>query len=407
MMKFSNLGTGTGGRRGQCRLINFLPPLLAVWALAAAPAQAAAGEPWWGEATARALEQGGTNRAELQKALDTAPPAHRPGLSFLLENMPATDRQTLTAPFLLENLALAYAAREEFAWGRTLPEDLFLNEVLPYASLNEKRDRWRQQLHDLCAPLVKNCRTPGEAAHTLNQKLFGLVKVKYSTQRRKANQNPLESMETGLASCTGLSILLVDACRSVAVPARVAGIPSWIDHRGNHTWVEIWDQGWHFAGAAEPDGNGLDRGWFVGSAAQALADDPQHSIYASSFKKTDLAFPMVWTRNSQVSAVNVTARYAAPAVKKEANGVQFHLKVVEAAAGRRVAARVAMAARDGTGARLEGMTRDESHDANDTLDFTLAKEKEYEIQVDYANRQIRKTYRSPAAGSDSLTIRLE
>ena len=39
-------------------------------------------------------------------------------------------------------------------------------------------------------------------------------------------------METGVATCTGLSILLVDACRSVGVPARIAGTPLW----SNNSW---------------------------------------------------------------------------------------------------------------------------------------------------------------------------
>ena len=84
-------------------------------------------------------------------------------------------------------------------------------------------------------------------------------------------------METGLASCTGLAILLADACRSVGVPARLAGVPNWIDDRGNHTWVEIWDQRWHFAGAAEPDANGLDHAWFQHDASLAVKDSKEHA----------------------------------------------------------------------------------------------------------------------------------
>jgi transglutaminase-like putative cysteine protease len=52
----------------------------------------------------------------------------------------------------------------------------------------------------------------------------------------------------------------VDACRSVGIPARVAGTPMWTNMRGNHTWVEVWDRDWHFIGAAEPDAAGLDHG---------------------------------------------------------------------------------------------------------------------------------------------------
>ena len=54
-------------------------------------------------------------------------------------------------------------------------------------------------------------------------------------------------MRQGMASCTGLSILLVDALRSVGIPARFAGTASWHDDRGNHSWTEVrLDDGWHF-----------------------------------------------------------------------------------------------------------------------------------------------------------------
>ena len=91
-------------------------------------------------------------------------------------------------------------------------------------------------------------------------------------------------METGLASCTGLSILLVDACRALGIPARIVGCPLWVNKRGNHTWVEVWDEGvWKFTGAAEYDSKGLNRGWFAGTASTCDSTKPVHCIYASSF----------------------------------------------------------------------------------------------------------------------------
>ena len=54
---------------------------------------------------------------------------------------------------------------------------------------------------------------------------------------------------------------------AVGIPARVAGTPMWTNMRGNHTWVEVWDGGWHFVGAAEPDPKGLDHTWFNGDAS--------------------------------------------------------------------------------------------------------------------------------------------
>ena len=59
---------------------------------------------------------------------------------------------------------------------------------------------------------MKDAKTPGEAAAILNQKVFPLLKVRYSTKRPKADQSPKESIHAGLASCTGLALILVDAC---------------------------------------------------------------------------------------------------------------------------------------------------------------------------------------------------
>ena len=232
-------------------------------------------------------------------------------MAFLVANMPDRDLKSLHADFLLENVDLAYKARNETAWGKQVPEEIFLNNVLPYANVDESRDPWRKDLYELCLPIVKDCKTPSEAAMKLNSTVFTKLKVRYSTQRKQANQSPKESIDQGLASCTGLSILLSDACRSVGVPTRLAGTPLWSNNSGNHTWLEIWDGGWHFTGACEPDPKGLDRGWFVQNASEAKKDVPEHAIYAASFRKTPLSFPLVWARDRKdVFAENVTERYA-------------------------------------------------------------------------------------------------
>jgi hypothetical protein len=285
---------------------------LLAWSLSIPPANSAqdkANE--WPADVEQALKKAGKNRDELEKALSKTPEEQHKGMAFLIANMPDGDLKALRAEFLLENVELAYKARKEVAWGKQVPEEIFLNDILAYANVDESRDPWRKDMYDLCMPLVKDCKTPSEAAQKLNSTVFAKLKVKYSTKRKLPNQSPKESIEQGLASCTGLSIVLSDACRSVCVPARLAGTPLWTNKSGNHTWVEIWDNGWHFTGACEPDPKGLDRGWFVDNAAQAKKDVPEHAIYAASFRKTDLSFPLVWARGKKdVFAENVTERYA-------------------------------------------------------------------------------------------------
>jgi transglutaminase-like putative cysteine protease len=260
---------------------------------------------------------------------------------FLAEHMTEADRTGLSNEFLLENLDLAFRARKEFPWAAKVPEAIFLNDVLPYAVFDETRDPWRAELLALSRDVVKDARTASAAAQALNRELFKRVNVHYNTGRKRPNQSLRESKALGKATCTGLSIILVEACRSVGIPARAVGTPMWTNERGNHTWVEVWDGDWHFAGADEYDAGGLDRGWFVGDASKARANEPRHAIYATSWKRDGgLSFPMVWARNStDVPAVNVTARYArsdAAPVEIAALGVRLW----DRTGGSRIAAKV-------------------------------------------------------------------
>ena len=312
----------------------------------------------------QALETAGTNRPQIQQALDQVPAAQRKGMIFLVENMPAPDLETLKADYLLNNVDQAYRAWEGAAWKKEVPEEVFLNDVLPYSVINERRDDWRKDFYDRFHPLVKDARSPGEAAVILNKNVFKIVNVKYSTGRKKPDQSPYESMETGLASCSGLTVILVDACRSVGVPARFVGTPLWTNKSGNHSWAEVWDQGWHFTGACEPAGDDLDRAWFVGRAATADRNHLLHSIYAVSYKKTPQFFPMVWSQEDRsISAVNVSDYYTRLEKQLPEGVVLASFRVVDRKSGERVAASLVVS--DSEGKRIfEGTSNDERFDAN-------------------------------------------
>ena len=212
-----------------------------------------------------------------------------------------------------------------------------------------------------------------------------MVGVIYSTKRPKADQSPYESMDAGMASCTGLSVLLIDACRSVGVPARFVGTPLWADGSGNHSWVEIWDDGWHFTGAAEPTGDQLNRAWFTDRASQAQPQDRMRSIYAVSYKRTPTTLPMVWRPDADsVYAVNVTQNYLKQPPVEEGK-VRLRVRAVQAN-GDRIAAAVVMEYRlksnqDDIQQQQTTTTHDESYDANDHLIFTVPKKGVLHLQL--------------------------
>jgi transglutaminase-like putative cysteine protease len=237
---------------------------------------------------------------------DQAQHKEQQALGFLKANMPQQDVAVLKPEFLVENIRLAYQAIGEAPWGKDIPQDIFLNDILPYAVLNERRDDWREDFHRRFIRIAKGSKTIDQAVIALNKYIFDALHVSYSaTKRPKPDQSPYESIQAHYASCTGLSILLTDALRSVGIPARIAAIEQWPDKSGNHTWVEIWDGQWHYVGAAESVL--LDHAWFTKKASRA---DAKHPIYATSFKKTSLRLPMPWAPGLKfVYAVDVTKNY--------------------------------------------------------------------------------------------------
>jgi hypothetical protein len=298
--------------------------------------------------------------------------AGRRAAYFLVDNMPAGDRAFLSRDFLMENLSLALEARKTFPWAASVPERMFLNDVLPYASLDEPRDPWRAEFYRLATNIVRDCKTATEAAQALNRELFKQINVHYNLARKRNNQSPQESIEQGKATCTGLSIILVDACRAAGVPARIAGVPAWAQKEGNHTWVEIWDGNWFFTGADEYDKTGLNRAWFNSDAAITVrSPNPLNQIYATSWRRTGQYFPLAWDLASrEVPGVNVSARYAAPAADTNAAARVAHVRLRDKADGERLNASVELRSADGI-LLARDHTRAGAADLNDMPDFRL------------------------------------
>jgi hypothetical protein len=149
--------------------------------------------------------------------------------------------------------------------------------------------------------------------------------------------------------------------------------------------VEVWDKEWHFTGACEQDPQGLDRGWFVGDASQAKKDVFEHAIYAASFRRSKVWFPMVWAmRDHQVPGENVTDRYA----KKIAGPnptVRLMVRVVDSD-GKRVTHKTVVS---GPQFKKEGASRGETNDTNDFLIFDLPRAVEIEIEVAGVKQKVK------------------
>ncbi len=235
-----------------------------------------------------AFVKAGENRTQLELAMQEAPKEQKEGMAFLISYMPQRDLSSLSAEFLLENADYAYRARKEFPWCQELPDSVFFNEVLPYANTSEDRDPWRKDFYERFNKYVKDKDNIVDAIFAINIPIKDELNVEYNTKRSRVDASPKQSIAEHMATCTGLSILLTDAFRSVGIPSRLAGTGMWTKMNGNHTWSEVLVDGdWMFT-EYYPDT--LNKSWFVADAGKADPENPIHWIYAVSYKPTDMYY---------------------------------------------------------------------------------------------------------------------
>ena len=318
-------------------------------------------------------------------------------MEYIIINMPEADRDTMSLALLAENVRLAHQVRKQYPWTQDLPEEVYLTDVLPYYVVDEVRDAWREELYELFAPAVDTCSTLEQAIHAVNSNIPALTGVHYNTLREKTNQSPRESMRQGMASCTGLSILLVDAYRAVGIPARFVGTASWHDNRGNHSWTEVWLNGqWRVTEYYFP--SQLDHLWFMADASKANPADRRYAIYATRFGEAPDWFPMVWCGEDStaienlpkhIGAENVTQHYIDLAREQQATrieaGTHTYLRIVGYAkqeATHHSADRVAMGVDifHGTEQMGGGLTAGPHRDMNDNFSLLLPKNATYELR---------------------------
>src|SRR6478735_7223849 len=244
-----------------------------------------------------ALTKSGDRKDSLRYVLNTVPKNQLEGASFLIAYMPERDLKSLSVKFIMDQIEGAYKVRSQYSWCAKLPDAIFFNEVLPYCNFDETRDNWRNDFYNKFSPLVKDCKNVYQAIDSVNKNIRNILLVDYNVKRSKVNISPLQSIKEKMATCTGLSFLLVDAFRSVGIPARMGGTPMRTNLKGNHNWVEVWIDGeWYFT-EYYPDA--LNKSWFLADAGKADESNPKFWIYAASYKPKDTYFPLIWNKGSK------------------------------------------------------------------------------------------------------------
>lgn len=187
-------------------------------------------------------------------------------LNFLYEYMPMSDKADYDTAFYLLQVRSAIEARNTFAWGKKIPEDIFKHFVLVYRVNNENLDTARVVMFHAMKDRIKNMNMY-DAALEVNHWCHEYVNYKGSDGRTSA---PLATMRTSWGRCGEESTFAVTALRSVGIPARQCYTPRWAHTDDNHAWVEVWIDGtWYHLGACEPEAK-LNVAWFDAPSKRAM-----------------------------------------------------------------------------------------------------------------------------------------
>lgn len=187
-------------------------------------------------------------------------------LEFLYAYMPLSDLADYDGDYYLKQVRAAFAAREYFDWGKTVPDDLFRHFVLVQRVNNENLDDARGVFFDELKERVKGM-TMEEAVLEVNHWCHEKITYRATDGR---TSSPLALMKTSWGRCGEQSTFTTMALRSVGIPARQCYTPRWVHSDDNHAWVEAWVDGkWRYIGASEPEAE-LDIAWFNGPAKRAI-----------------------------------------------------------------------------------------------------------------------------------------
>ena len=108
----------------------------------------------------------------------------------------------------------------------------------------------------------------------------------------------------GYGRCGEESVFLVNALRSVGIPARQVYVPRWSHCDDNHAWVELWCDGkWYFTGACEPLMI-LNKGWFTNASSRAMM------VHSRLFDLFPAEGEDMIGKEGAAVMLNQTARYA-------------------------------------------------------------------------------------------------
>jgi len=152
------------------------------------------------------------------------------------------DALSLTGDELTENVRLAVQAWRERPWASEVEWSLFLEAILPHRVGDEPLENWRRVLLETFAELpdqLDNPNDPTEAADWIRRSVRSWVEHAPQYAWHLSDQSLSQMLTSGFGRAEDLAHLELMALRANAIPAALDYIPAWAARAGNHAWTRL------------------------------------------------------------------------------------------------------------------------------------------------------------------------
>ena len=203
---------------------------------------------------------------KIDKELKKEEPRVALAVKYLYAMMPVSDVINYPLETYLDYARHGVEIYDAYERVQRLDEETYLNYVLFHRVNEEEIATCRSLFHSEMKARISGM---NEMAAAQEVNFWCAEHVAYQASDNRTS-SAIAVYQKGTGRCGEESVFVVNALRSVGIPARQVYAPRWSHTDDNHAWVEICqDNVWYFMGACEPEPV-LNRGWFTNAASRAM-----------------------------------------------------------------------------------------------------------------------------------------
>ncbi|MFA5045601.1 MAG: transglutaminase-like domain-containing protein [Paludibacter sp.] len=183
-------------------------------------------------------KQGEPKSGQMQSILDSFS-THSEKLNYYKKY----DCEIMTSEYLINNIELAFQAREELPWSKKVNFNSFCEYILPYRLRNEKLEYWRPKFftdYYKMAIHYQNTESLTGVYNYIKSNLDYYIRFDLNMERNYPfHQTISDLLKSRIGSCYDISAFKIGAMRAVGIPVSLDFIPNWGTTGAKHAMVHL------------------------------------------------------------------------------------------------------------------------------------------------------------------------